>query len=198
MQLQKGRYYGRCQRLKPECKGTKTIREDRVEEQVITMLKELVSPTPSIIGWVTKELQKRTATGAETRAQTIKSLDTQINRLTRMNNELYDDKLAGDITRDMYDTKHAHFMAQKTELENKRDALAEGARSDLEQRLVLLNLSQKAAEIYQTRTIEQKRLIIIKLFKSITFNNGSISVTYTNFVKVIANKTLKTKEILGR
>lgn len=197
-QLQKGRYYGRCQRLKSECKGTKTIREDRVEEQVITMLKELVSPAPSIIEWVTNELRKRTATGAETREQTIKALDAQLSRLSRMDNELYDDKLAGDITRDMYDAKHAHFMAQKTELETKRDALAEGAQSDLEQRLVLLNLSQKAAEIYQTRTVEQKRLIIIKLFKSLTFNNGSISVTYTNFVKVIANKTLKTKEILGR
>ena len=115
-----------------------------------------------------------------------------------MDNELYDDKLAGDITRDMYDTKHAHFAAQKAELEAKRDALVEGTQSDLEQRLALLNLSQKAAEIYQSRTVEQKRLIIIKLFKSITFNNGSMSVTYTNFVKVIANKTLKTKEILGR
>jgi site-specific DNA recombinase len=197
-QLQKGRYYGRCQRLKPECKSAKTIREDRVEEQVIGMLKELISPAPSIIEWVTKELQKRTATGAETREQTIKALDAQLSRLSRMDNELYDDKLAGDITRDMYDTKHAHFAAQKAELETKRDALVEGAQSDLEQRLALLNLSQKAAEIYQTRTVEQKRLIIIKLFKSITYNNGSISVTYTNFVKVIANKTLKTKEILGR
>ena len=197
-QLQKGRYYGRCQRLKPECKDAKTVREDRVEEQVYEALKNLVSPAPAVIEWVINELRKRKATGSETREQTLKALGTQIDRLTRMDGELYDDKLAGDITRDIYDTKHARFVAQRAELEGKREALLESGNSDLEQRIALLNLSQKAAEIYRTRTIEQKRLIIIKLFKSITYNNGSISVTYTNFVKVIANKTLKSKEILGR
>lgn len=131
------------------------------------------------------------------RGQTVKAFDAQLSRLSRMDNELYDDKLAGDITRDMYDIKHAHFMAQKTELESKRDALLEGTQSDLEQRLALLNLSQKAAEIYQTRTVAQKRLIITKLFSNVTFNNGSVSVKYSNFVKVIADKSLKTRQILG-
>jgi len=115
-----------------------------------------------------------------------------------MDSELYDDKLAGDISRETYDAKHGNFMEQKVELEAKRDKVAKRSASDLEQRLAHLNLSQKAAEIYQTRTIEQKRLILTKLFSSITFNNGFVSVTYTNFVKVIADKSIKTREILWR
>lgn len=67
----------------------------------------------------------------------------QIDRITRMDSELYDDKLAGDITRETYNTKHARFMEQKAELEAKRDKVATRAASDLEQRLELLNLSQK-------------------------------------------------------
>jgi hypothetical protein len=67
----------------------------------------------------------------------------------------------------------------------------------LEQRLVLLELSQKAASIYRTRTPEQKRLIITKLFTNITRNQGALSVTYTDFSRAIAQNVLKTKEILG-
>jgi len=197
-QLQKGRYYGRCQRLKVECKGTKTIREDRVEEQIVNQLNTLICPSTEIIEWVTSELRKRRTGQTETREQMLKALNVQLDRLARMDNELYDDKLSGDISRETYAAKHEQFVSQKAELQAKIDKTAARNTDDVEQRLALLNLSQKAAELWQTRTVEQKRLIIIKLFGSITFNNGSISVTYTNFVKVIADKSIKTREILGR
>lgn len=195
-QLQKGRYYGTCQRLKPGCKGVKALREDRIEDYIVKMLDALVCPSQEIIEWVTNELRKRRSDQSDTREQALQSLRAQIIRLERMDNELYDDKLAGDISRETYSAKHASLQSQKVELETKREKLAEGTQCGLEQRLALLRLSQKAAEIYQTRTIEQKRLIITKLFKSITSFNGSVSVTYTNFVHVIADKTLQTKAIL--
>ena len=130
------------------------------------------------------------------REEALQAIDSQLIRLKRMDNELYDDKLAGEISRETYTAKHANLQAQQVELEKKRSKLSDGTGSRVEQRLALLNLSQKAAEIYQTRTIEQKRLIITKLFKSITSFNGSVSVTYTNFVHVIADKTLQTRAIL--
>jgi beta-glucosidase-like glycosyl hydrolase len=187
-----------CQRLKSECQGKKSVREDRVEEQIVAMLDILVCPSQEIIEWVTNELRKRSSDQTETRKQTLKALNTQIDRITRMDSELYDDKLTGDISRETYEAKHSNFMEQKAELQAKWDKVAKRSASNLEQRLALLNLSQKATEIYQTRTIEQKRLILTKLFGSIVFNNGSISVTYTNFVKVIADKSIKSREILGR
>lgn len=196
-QLQKGRYYGACQRLKPECKGRKTLREDRVEELVTSMLSRLVCPSPALIDWVTEELRKRKATTSETREQTMRALDVQIDRLTRMDGELYDDKLAGDISREVYNTKHTAFMEQRAELQSRRDTIAASNTNDLEQRLALLNLSQKAAGVFQTRTIEQKRVILTKLFSSITYNNGSVSVTYSKFAEVVAEKTLQTKQIIG-
>jgi hypothetical protein len=196
-QLQKGRYYGTCQRLKPGCKGVKALREDRIEDYIVKMLDALVCPSQEIIEWVTNELRKRRSDQSDTREQALQSLRAQIIRLERMDNELYDDKLAGDISRETYSAKHASLQSQKVELETKREKLAEGTQCGLEQRLALLRLSQKAAEIYQTRTIEQKRLIITKLFKSITSFNGSVSVTYTKLTQAIARNSGLSKEILG-
>jgi hypothetical protein len=64
--------------------------------------------------------------------------------------------------------------------------------------IAFTKLSQKAAELYDSRTIKQKRIIITKLFSRITYRDGSASVTYSNFTEVIANKTLKIGAILGR
>ncbi len=134
-----------------------------------------------------------------THKDTLESISKQIDRLVRMDSDLYDNKLAGDITKDVYQTKHAMFLEQLNELRSKQGAVEDKVnKNDLPQRLVLLKLTQKPAELHRTRTIEQKRAILTKLFTSFTYSDGSVSVIYSRFASVIANKTLKTKEILGR
>ena len=198
-QLQKGRYYGACQRRNPACKVKKTIREDRLEEIIQLLLDDLVCPSSELITRVTQQLESKRKTTTLTHEDSLERITTQIDRLVRMDSDLYDDKLAGDITKDMYQAKHATFMEQLNELRAKQSSLEDKVhKNDLPQRLALLKLSQMASKLYQTRTIDQKRVILTKLFTSFTYQDGSVSVTYSKFASVIANKTLKTKEILGR
>ena len=198
-QLQKGRYYGACQRRNPACKVKKTIREDRLEEMIRELLNDLVCPSQELMDWVAEQLEAKQKTTSQTHEDSLDGVTKQINRLVRMDSDLYDDKLAGDITKDVYQTKHATFMEQLNELRAKQTSLENKVnKNDLPQRLALLKLTQMAAKLYQTRTIEQKRVILTKLFSSFTYCDGSVSVTYSKFASVIANKTLKTKEILGR
>ena len=198
-QLQKGRYYGACQRRNPTCKLKKTIREDRLEESIRTLLDELVCPSEQLMDWVTKRLETKRETTSQTHEDSLQGINRQIDRLMRMDSDLYDDKLAGDITKDVYQAKHTGFLEQLGELRSKQSTL-EGKvnKNDLPQRLALLKLTQMAAKLYQTRTIEQKRVILTKLFSSFTYSDGVVSVKYSKFAAVIDNKTLKTKEILGR
>ncbi len=195
-QLQKGRYYGACQRNKETCIKRKFIREDIVETAIIDKLNELVCPSPEIIDWVANEMRERQHETIEARERMLASLQMQIDRLERMDSQLYDDKLAGEITKEKYDEKHQQFMSQKTELEIEKDRHGVDASRGLEQRLVLLELSQKAASLYKNKTPEQKRLIITKLFSKITSKDNSVSVSYTNFAQAIAQNVLKTKEII--
>jgi len=66
----------------------------------------------------------------------------------------------------------------------------------LEQRLVILELSQKAANIYAKKPSTQKRLIISKLFAQLSLKGGALSVTYSNFAEAIAERTHKTRQLL--
>jgi site-specific DNA recombinase len=196
-QYQKGRYYGACQRDSDACRGKKLLREDKVEAVIMEELEKLVCPSPEVIEWVAASMRAEQKDNIENRERILASIQTQLDRLTRMDNELYDDKLAGDIAKEKYDEKHGDFMAQRGELEEKREKVDASIAQGLEQRLVILELAQKAAAIYQTKTPDQKRLIITKLFANITANNGFVSVTYTNFSRAIAENVLKTSNLLG-
>jgi predicted nucleic acid-binding protein len=133
----------------------------------------------------------------ENRDRIVASINTQLSRIKRMDDELYEDKLAGDISKAKYDEKHLVFKDQKLELEARLATLDDSMANNLEKRLVILELAQKAASIYQTRTPEQKRLIITKLFKDLTASNGTVTVKYTNFSRAIAQNVLKTNNLLG-
>jgi len=196
-QLQKGRYYGACQRKLEGCKGNKLLREDRIEELVVDMLKSLVSPKPEIIEWVAAAMKESHKSDADTNKKLAASIELQLNRLHTMNNNLYDDKLAGEISTDKYKQKKAQLSSQISDLEERMSTLDQDSAKQLEQRLVLLQLSQKASEIFAERTVDQKRIIISKLFETITYKGGSLSVTYTEFADVIAENVLQTKKILG-
>ncbi len=82
-----------------------------------------------------------------------------------MDSGLYDDKLAGEITRDTYDLKHASFKDQLAQLEERLGTANRSHTNATVQRTALLELFQRTSQIYRTRDIDQKRLIIITLPK---------------------------------
>jgi site-specific DNA recombinase len=196
-QLQKGRYYGACQRRSEACKHRKLLREDRLEEMVVKLLGDLVCPAPDIIQWIADEMRQQQQGNNEEKERLWDSVKLQIERIERMDDRLYDDKLAGEITQEKYETKHAEFRGQKAKLQEQMQAIDQSAGRRLDQTLVLLELSQQAAQIYAGRTPQQKRLIITKLFEHITLESESLSVEYTEFTRVIAQNVIETKELIG-
>lgn len=196
-QKQKSHYYGTCQRSTDKCKGRKLIREDRLEAQISALLSKLVCPSEAIIQWVAAEMRNKEQDVIDTRDRLVASLQTQIDRINRMDDSLYEDKLSGEISSDKYKTKHEEFMAQKEGLASQLDSIDMSVGSRLEHRLVLLELTQKAAEIFKTRTTEQKRLIITKLFSKLYYEGDAVSVEYTEFAKIIAEKVQETRILMG-
>lgn len=176
------------------------LREDRIEEAIKQMLQKLVCPSQEIIQWVADTMREQHRESIEEKERLCNSIKVQIDRLSRMDDGLYDDKLAGDISAERYAEKHADFTARKQDLENQLQGIDTSLGHRLDQVLVLLELSQKAAEIYAKKTPQQKRLIITKLFKNLVFEGfegESLSVNFTNFAQRIANNSEKSRQILG-
>ncbi len=195
-QKQKGHYYGVCRRLTEACKQGKMLREDYVEEMIVAELKKLVCPSPEIIDWVANAMRTQYKDRIEERERIVDTLGAQLKRIDTMDETLYDDKLSGEISKERYEEKHGLFMKQKAEIESQLNNVDASMSERLEQRLVILELSQKAADLYAKKTPEQKRLIISKLFENLTLKGGVVSVKYSKFALAIADKVQKTRNLL--
>jgi site-specific DNA recombinase len=195
-QLQKGHYYGVCRRLTESCKQSKMLREDKVEAMIMAELEKLVSPSPEVLSWVVGAMKDRHQERINQRENELSSLQAQLRKLSRMEEILYDDKLSGEITKERYEAKREDMNKQRRDIGEQIDKVDSSLSERLEQRLVIIELSQKAASIYAKKSPEQKRLIISKLFKKLDLQAGALSVNYSKFVEAIADRVQKTTNLM--
>lgn len=64
--------------------------------------------------------------------------------------------------------------------------------------IAILELSQKTADIYDSRTNDEKREILIELFSKMTADGNSVSVTLTDFARSIMQKSRKDRQTIRR
>ena len=195
-QLQKGRYYGACRRRSTACKDSKLLREDMVESIIIDMLRKLVCPSSEIIDWVTETMRQNHQNNLEDRKLSVASIQTQIDRLKRMDDNLYEDKLAGDISPEQYSEKHQRFANERNELVSRLTKLDQTLTRRLERNLYILKLTQRAADLYQTKSPDQKRFLISLLFGELIIEGGTLTASYTKLTGLIAEKVFNTRKIM--
>lgn len=197
--LKKGRYYGACQRRDERCKTSeyKYIREDFIQNIVKSELNKLLCPSETIMKWVLDRMRSDIDKIIDNRAEVEKNAKTRIERIKAMDETLYDDKLAGVIAVERYNTKHEAFMEEIQSLEITIDSLDDTISERKRRGVYMLELSQKAAKYYEENDADSKRQIMIELFEQIVINNGSISVVLKERTKLIAKYSDKSRQLLG-
>ncbi len=193
---QKGIYYGACQRSTDDCKLNKYLREDLAIDMLATKLGELVHPKQAYIDWLIRHLETRFADAASMAEEHKQSIKTRITRLQKMDEMLYDDKLAGEITKERYETKHADIAKQ---LEDLKDELlvADTEIEDQNQKSIdILRLMQSAKGEFlsQNLTNDQKRAILTELFSDIILKDNTLSVNLTFLAQNMAEKAFNFNE----
>lgn len=124
-QRQKGRLYGACQRKAPECKKQKFVRDDVVMGLIESKLDDLICPAPQVIDWLVTLLKQDFQLSVDNTEQAQKALDDRIARIKRMDDMLYDDKLAGLIATERYQTKHDAFVSEINGLEKQKGGISQ-------------------------------------------------------------------------
>lgn len=157
-----------------------------------------LSPSPRILQWLVGQLDDEFKQNSAASEQYEQSLRDRITRLTRMDEMLYDDKLAGDVTKERYEAKHIDIVEQLETAQDEllvADTTVESKHTDA---IDLIELTQTALEQYMDEelTNDDKRTILTKLFDTIVYEGDSVSVNYRFLAQSIADRSLKTKEIL--
>jgi site-specific DNA recombinase len=198
-QRQKGRLYGACQRKRPECKKQKFVREDAVMGLIESKLDDLICPAPQVVDWLVTLLKQDFQLSVDNTEQAQKALDDRIARVKRMDEMLYDDKLAGLITAERFQTKHDAFVSELKGLERQKGGVSQKYEEKYMKGISEIELSQDAKRLFADQNVpnEEKRAILTKLFTRISLKDSVVSVTYTKLAAAIALKSGQTREILG-
>lgn len=198
-QQQKGRLYGACQRKTPDCKQQKFVREDIVMGLIERKLDDLICPAPQVVDWLVTLLKQDFQLSVNNVEQAQKALDDRIARVKRMDDMLYDDKLAGLISAERYMEKHESFASELKSLERQKGGVSQQYEDKYMKGIAEIELSQQAKRLFADVNVsnDEKRGILTKLFKNISLKDNVVSVTYTKLAQAIAVNSGQTKEILG-
>lgn len=177
---QKGRYYGSCQRREEECKSARFLREDRVEALVIAKLEEIADPKGKVLGKLKAALQiVQPQDVGMYRQKMIEELGRQVQKLHKMDVNLYDDRLAGFISKEKYEQKRQQLAREAADVAERLAMLRE-AQDMPKQEAQKPESDCPIVDLYLKSLPSQKRIIMATLLKPIVAqgNKGVIVSLY--------------------
>jgi site-specific DNA recombinase len=187
----KGVNYGRCK----ACKN-KFARLPEIEAQLLSGLDNLLAPSNEIADWVRQYIRERHENDMETYLVSMRKLKQRHEDLARRINLAYDDRSDGRITTEFYDKKVAAWTSEQEAILEQLDKFDKTYAAKLEHDLDILELSQRAKEIYDIKKdVEQRRALLREIYSNLTLDGQSLDYTYTEHVQAISNKVDLTREL---
>lgn len=191
---QKGNWYGECKSNKP-CTVRGCARQDKIEEELAEYFNELIAPSPALIAWVKKELRQSHASETEQYQASIDRLQNSLRRLDTQLKVLYEDRLDGRISSEVYDQKFKEKKDERKSIVKNIDRLTNQNTEYIEQAIDILELTQNAAEIFRTKPLEEQRILLGDIFSAITLNGKHMKVVWKPETEVVRNAVEKTKRL---
>lgn len=197
---QKGHWYGHCNshRKFNGCPKKPWIRQDRIEEKLLPMFDSLLCPSPAILEWVKTALRARHMSSMNLHAQSTENLRKQLDIIVRKKDILYEDRLAERIDSAEYDKRHNQLHEAEKKARLDLTLVNDTKNRQFEHGMKLLDLSQDASKVFPTRSPEQKRIILSKLFSNLSINGNTLEVEFSELASAIADTAIKHKELLEK
>lgn len=191
---QKGNWYGECKSSKP-CTARGCARQDKIEEELTNYFNALVAPSPALIAWVKNELRQSHANETEHYQAALNKLTSAQRRLDSQLHVLYEDRLDGRISSEVYDQKFKEKTSERQAIVKDIEHLTNQNTEYIEKAIDILDLTQNAAEIFRTKPVEEQRILLGDIFSAITLNGKHMSVTWRLETEAVRKAVEKTKRL---
>jgi DNA invertase Pin-like site-specific DNA recombinase len=200
----KGHWYGHCNGymragMTEKCEGKRIfLRQDRVEEAMFPFF-EKVAPRNSRVMEILAESLKDTHAEESSRFRTkLTELNQTIERSQRRLETVYEDKLDGKISAEVYEGLSKRYQEEKELATAEISRLNKGNKQYYEAGYAIHELASKAAEIYQSKeaTNEDRRALLSYVFSNIEINGKETDFIYSKAFDFLANWVPKLNLIL--
>jgi len=114
-ETQKGHTYHRCTRYKTNCSQRSYIRQQDVDEQILSHLDKLHIKNERLAEWLRNALKESHADEVKYHDEALAELSSRLKRTQQRVNTLYDEKIDGHISNDFYDKKFEQYSEELVE-----------------------------------------------------------------------------------
>ena len=194
-ELQKGTWYGHCNRYKG-CPKKQYATQAIVEHQLFKHFEKLLCPSPEIADWVIGALKAKHQNDMYDYSASVDQLRQQHDRKKRQLDILYQDRLSERISTERYDELSKNIIQEQADLESNILNIADRSRKQLRTGIDVLEKSQQAAAIYSTKTPAEKRIMLSELFTSLTLDGTELHVQYNPYSLAISKRVEKHRKVV--
>jgi site-specific DNA recombinase len=193
-EIQKEHWYGHCNHYR-KCSQKSYVRQEEMEKQLLDQLDYLVAPSPALMEWLKEALLAKYKADVEAHDELKKQLQDRHQQLVRRIEIMYEDRLDGRISSNQYDKMHRESSKEQIIIDRKLEEFETDFLTNLEKGIDILDLSQKAKAIYESKADRDRQAIIRDLFSNLHLNGDLLEVEYTPLVNAIAKKVRKEKSL---
>lgn len=173
----KGHVYYHCTEYNGS-HGAAWVREEKITEQLRAFFSKLVIPEP-ILAEIKDGLRSVHLGKSEFREEETKKLVSEKEKFAIRSEQLYLDKLDGRITTQEYDKFYQSFRDKIAEIDSRLANLQEAEDNYYLMASYLLEVSQKAFEIFERSEVEEKRQLL-----SLSLSNLRLEGKTVQFIPV--------------
>jgi len=185
-ELQKGHWYGHCNRYR-RCPERRFVRQEVLHEQLVEALDALSIKDPKLMDWLVRALKESHADKKAYHEKLYQDLKARYEKVQKRVDLLYDDKLDGGITKDLYQRKFVQYVQQQQELVTAMDKHQAAGQRYLELGSKILEVAQKAKALFMARSDSEKRQLLGLIFSNLTLDGRKLEYTYKKAFSVLAD-----------
>ena len=190
----KGTLYGHCNYTYGRCNRKKWMREQDLEKQAVERLAGLQVKSPRLAEWIHKALKESHKDLIEYHTTTQDELKKAYDRVQNRLDSLYDDKLDGRITGEFYERKFKLYTEEKELVLANMEKQSHASNKYYELGSTIFELSQKATQIFEKATMEQKRRLLNIVFSKMQLdgNAHTLIAEYSLPFKILSGAVIET------
>lgn len=194
--MAKGHTYMKCSGAKGHCPGT-NVSEEEVEGQLNDIFDHLV-PDTETCERIYAELAKRRNNSQQYFVNSIEEVRQNIKKITTKESTLYEDRLCGRITVDVYDKIANDLKDEREQYERQLLNLTANDKSFELDATTLLWVAQHARELYKGLKVEQKTRFLNLLLSNLQIKQKMVLPSLLEPFKSLfeVSKSLKTSNWL--
>lgn len=177
--------YYHCTHFKP-CKQKGMVKEADIDKQIIDLLKTL-SLGPNTTEWLKNKLKESHQDEIEFRNQSVNSLRINLDQVSKKLDKVYDDKLDNVIDEATYHKKRTELILEKANLEGRIKEHSVADEKYVDFGCLILDVANRASEIYQVRKPEEKRYLINFVFSNLSLMDKKLYFSFNSIFQAVLN-----------